>query len=67
LAQGFVGVVSGIGASISTTLFGLVTQSFGAAAGFLVMALIGSVAVVIVWLFMPETKHATQDLTQHGQ
>ena len=67
LAQGFVGVVSGIGASISTTLFGLVTQSFGGAAGFLVMALIGSVAVVIVWLVMPETKHATRDPTQHGQ
>ena len=67
LAQGFVGVVSGIGASISTTLFGLVAQSFGGAAGFLVMTLIGSVAVVIVWLFMPETKHATRDPTQHGQ
>ena len=67
LAQGFVGVVSGIGASISTTLFGVVAQSFGGAAGFLVMALIGSVAVVIVWLFMPETKHATRDPTQHGQ
>jgi len=67
LAQGFVGVVSGIGASISTTLFGLVTQNFGSAAGFLVMALIGSVAVAIVLLFMPETKHATRDPTQHGQ
>ena len=67
LAQGFVGVVSGIGASISTTLFGLVTQSFGGAAGFLVMTLIGSVAVVIVWLFMPETKHATRDPTQRNQ
>jgi MFS family permease len=58
LAQGLVGVTSGIGASISTALFGLIAESFGRTAGFLVMALIGCVAVVIVWLFMPETKQA---------
>jgi len=58
LAQGLVGVISGIGASISTTLSGLIAQSFGRAAAFLIMALIGSVAVVIVWSFMPETKNS---------
>jgi MFS family permease len=60
LAQGLVGVISGIGASISTTLSGLIAQSFGRAAAFLTMALIGSVAVVIVWSFMPETKHSSR-------
>ena len=60
LAQGLVGVVSGIGASISTTLSGLIAASFDRAAGFLAMALIACVAVVIVWLFMPETKHSAQ-------
>jgi MFS family permease len=60
LAQGLVGVISGIGGSISTTLSGLIAQSFGRTADFLVMALIGSVAVVIVWFFMPETKHSTR-------
>jgi MFS family permease len=60
LAQGLVGVASGIGASISTILSGLIAQTFGRTAGFLAMALIGCVAVLIVWLFMPETKHSAR-------
>jgi MFS family permease len=59
LAQGLVGVMSGIGASASTTVSGLIAVSFGRAAGFLAMALIGLAAVAIVWLFMPETKPST--------
>jgi MFS family permease len=57
LAQGLVGVASGIGASMSTTLFGLIAEMLGRAGSFLVMALIGCVAVAIVWALMPETKH----------
>jgi MFS family permease len=38
LALGFVGTMSGIGASLSTTLTGLVAGSFGRAAGFLSIA-----------------------------
>jgi MFS family permease len=60
LAQGLVGVTSGIGAAMSTALFGLIAEHFGRTASFLIMAVIGCVAVVIVWLFMPETKHLTQ-------
>jgi MFS family permease len=56
LAQGLVGVTSGIGASVSTTLSGVITESFGRAAGFLALALMGLAAVAMVWLFMPETK-----------
>jgi MFS family permease len=59
LAQGFVGVTSGIGASVSTTLFGLLAQSLGQAAAFLGMAMTGLAAFVIVWLFMPETMPPT--------
>jgi MFS family permease len=59
LAQGLAGVASGIGASVSTTLFGLIAESLGRAAAFLTMALMGLAAVVIVWLFMPETKPST--------
>ena len=59
LAQGFVGVTSGIGASASTALFGLVAQSLGQAVAFLGMALTGLAAVVIAWLFMPETRPPT--------
>jgi MFS family permease len=58
LAQGVVGVVSGIGASMSTTLFGLIAGTLGRAGSFLVMALVGCVAFAIVWSLMPETKYA---------
>lgn len=60
LAQGLVGVVSGIGASMSTSLFGLIDQTLGRAGGFLVMALVGCVAFAIVWALMPETKDQAQ-------
>src|SRR5437879_1542103 len=56
LAQGLAGAASGVGASASTALFGLIAESLGRAAAFLTMALMGLAAVVIVWLFMPETK-----------
>jgi MFS family permease len=55
LAQGFVGTVSGVGASLSTTISGLVTASLGRAAGFLGLAAVALVAVLVLWLLMPET------------
>jgi sugar phosphate permease len=55
LALGFVGTMSGIGASLSTTLTGLVAGSFGRAAGFLSIAAVALVAVLLLWLRMPET------------
>jgi MFS family permease len=55
LAQGSVGMISGVGASLSTTLFGLIAGSLGRAAGFLGIAAVGVIAVLLLWLFMPET------------
>jgi MFS family permease len=55
LAQGFVGTISGIGASLSTTLSGLVAGSLGRAPGFLGIAAIALAAVLLLWLRMPET------------
>ena len=55
LALGFVGTMSGIGASLSTTLTGLVAGSFGRAAGFLSIAAVALVALLLLWLRMPET------------
>jgi MFS family permease len=55
LAQGFVGTMSGVGASLSTTLSGLVVESFGRAIGFLSVAAVSLAAVLILWLLMPET------------
>jgi MFS family permease len=55
LAQGFVGTMSGTGASLSTTLTGLVAGSFGRAAGFLSIAAVAVVALLLLWSRMPET------------
>jgi len=55
LAQGFVGTVSGVGASLSTTLSSVVAASLGRAAGFLGIAAVALAAVLLLWLLMPET------------
>jgi len=55
LAQGFVGTLAGIGASLSTTLFGLVVGTFDRAVGFVGIAGVALSTVLIVWLLMPET------------
>jgi MFS family permease len=56
LAQGFVGTLSGIGATLSTTFFSLVVQYFGGATGFISIAAVALTAVLIVWFRMPETR-----------
>jgi MFS family permease len=56
LAQGLVGTVSGVGASLSTSISGLFVERFGQTAGFLSVTAVALLAVAIVWTFMPETK-----------
>ncbi len=56
LAQGLIGTLSGIGASLSTSLSGLVVGRWGHPAGFLGVSAVAFLAVAILWLFMPETK-----------
>ena len=56
LAQGLVGMFAGIGASLSTTFFGLIVGTFGSAIGFLSIAGVALTAVLLAWLLMPETK-----------
>jgi MFS family permease len=60
LAQGFVGTLAGIGASLSTTCFGYIVGNFGSAIGFVSIAVVALSTVVIVWLWMPETKLANE-------
>jgi MFS family permease len=64
LAQGFVGTMSGVGASLSTTLSGLVAGSLGRAAGFLSVAGIALAAVLLAWLLMPETNPSNKNETR---
>jgi MFS family permease len=59
LALGFAGAASGVGASLSTSIFGIVAQRFGYTAGLLGITAVGLVAVAIVLAFMPETKPST--------
>jgi MFS family permease len=55
LAQGFIGTLSGIGASLGTTFFSLVSGYFGGAIGFISIAAVALSLVLIVWVWMPET------------
>ncbi len=55
LAQGLVGTMSGVGASLSTTLSGLVAGSLGRAGGFIGIAAVALAAVLLLWWRMPET------------
>jgi MFS family permease len=59
LAQGIVGTASGIGASISTTLSGLIAQRFGLGSAFLCIAATASLGTLMIWFLMPETKPLT--------
>jgi MFS family permease len=59
LAQGILGTVSGIGASLSTTLFGLIAVSFGRTTVFLSIASVALLAALVVWFLMPETRPST--------
>ncbi len=56
LAQGLAGTFSGVGASLSTSITGIVAQRFGYTAGLLSVTGVGLMAVAIALIFMPETK-----------
>jgi MFS family permease len=56
LAQGMFGTIVGVGASLSPALSGLIVHYLGHAVGFLSLAGEGLIALVIVALFLPETK-----------
>ena len=56
LAQGVVGSAVGIGASLSTTLAGYVSDYLGSTAAFLGLAGLGLVGLILVWLALPETR-----------
>jgi MFS family permease len=61
LAQGVTGAISGIGASLSTSLTGTAVGKLGDTAGFLAVTAIAVAAVAIAWAFMLETKPASRE------
>ncbi len=56
LAQGAVGIASGLGASVSTTASGYVVQALGYAAGLGSLAAVGLAGAGLLWWLMPETR-----------
>jgi len=52
---GAVGMISGLGAAVSTTVTGLVAEAFGFTTAFLLLAGIAVAAVIVLWLLLPET------------
>jgi MFS family permease len=56
LSQGLVGTASGIGATLSTAVFGLIAASFGHTVVFLCIASVALLAVLIASFAMPETR-----------
>jgi len=59
LALGFVGFTVGMGATLSTTVAGMIADAFGEPAAFLMLAATGLAALLLVWLAMPETRPQT--------
>ncbi|CAG4901973.1 MFS transporter [Paraburkholderia gardini] len=56
LCIGLFGLSAGIGATLSTTVAGFVADHFGNAFSFFGLAAAGALAVLLVWVAMPETR-----------
>jgi predicted RNA methylase len=61
LAQGAVGAMSAIAASVSTLASGFLFQAMGPLSGFLVITVTAAAATAVFWIFVPETKPAKYD------
>lgn len=60
LGQGILGTATGIGASLSATLAGYLTDRFGSSAAFASLAAIAVGGLTLAWRLMPETKPADE-------
>ena len=58
LGLGILGTSTGIGASLSSTLAGYMSDHFGSPAAFAALAAIAFVGLGVLWLLMPETRPA---------
>ncbi len=61
LGLGIVGTFVGIGASLSATLAGYLSDRFGSPYAFAGLAAIAGVGLAVVWLLMPETRPAVEE------
>ena len=58
LCMGILGLAMYLGAAVSTTMSGSIADDAGMQTAFLVLAAIGLLGVIVVWLAMPETRPA---------
>jgi predicted MFS family arabinose efflux permease len=58
LGQGIVGTTMGIGASVSTTYAGYLSDHFGSPIAFQGLTAVAMVAFIAIWILMPETRPA---------
>jgi MFS family permease len=60
LGQGIVGTFIGIGATLSATLAGYISDHLGSPAAFAGLAAIAFVGLAVAWFLMPETRDAAE-------
>lgn len=60
LGQGIIGTATGIGASLSATFAGYMTDRFGSAPAFAGLAAMAFAGLAILWFMMPETRPAKE-------
>ena len=60
LGQGILGTATGIGASLSATLAGYLSDRFGSPAAFASLAVIAFLGFALAWRLMPETRPAEE-------
>jgi len=56
LCLGFFGLAAGLGATLSTTAAGFAADRFGNTVAFIGLAVCGALAVLLVWVALPETR-----------
>jgi predicted MFS family arabinose efflux permease len=61
LGLGIVGTATGVGASLSATFAGYMTDRFGFASAFAGLAAIALVGLTMLWALMPETRSEEEE------
>jgi MFS family permease len=67
LTQGAIATATGVGASLSMLLAGLIVEYAGYQAAFLSLAAVATVALLIFWTLMPETKEFAKGGEERAQ